>query len=67
MHFLEWLTGSVPNPSPPRSIDEIRRDLAERDAPHLERLDDVEESLLQLTAEVGLVDLHRRLREIKDR
>lgn len=54
----------VPAPAP-RSYEEIRADLEDREAPHVHRLNRVEESLLVLTAEAGLEDLKRRIEEIK--
>jgi hypothetical protein len=59
MWLLEWLSRSAA--PAPRSYDAIRADLEAREAPALQRLTRVEESLLSLTAEAGLIDLQRRL------
>lgn len=65
MGVLDWISPSVP-PVPPRSHDEIRAAVERRDEDPLRRLNRTEESLLRLTAEVGLDDLRRRLEQIRD-
>lgn len=65
MWLLDWLSRSDPA-HPPRSYDEIRAAVAEREAPNLQRLNRTEESLLSLTAEAGLEDLRRRIETLRD-
>lgn len=65
MRLLDWIGGSVPPPPEPRTYDEIRATVEQRDAAPLRRLNRTEESLLALTAEVGLDDLKRRLEAIR--
>lgn len=51
----------------PRSFEQIRRDIERGpDGVHLRRLNRVEESLFELTAEAGLEDLKRRLERHRD-
>jgi hypothetical protein len=63
MWLLEWLSRS--SAPAPRSYDAIRADLEAREAPALQRLTHVEESLLSLTAEAGLEDLRRRMESMR--
>lgn len=61
MHLLDWI--SAPPAPGPRTFDEIRATVDQRDAAAVRRLNRTEESLLALTAEVGLDDLKRRLEQ----
>lgn len=65
MRLLDWIGGSIPPPPQPRTYDEIRAAIAQRDADPLRRMRRAEASLLALTAEVGLDDLRRRLEAIR--
>lgn len=65
MSLLEWLCRPARIEPAPRSFEEIKRAVEDRDRPHLDRLTRVEESLLALTAEAGLEDLKRQLERIK--
>lgn len=60
MWLLDRFGSSAP-PPPPRSVDEIRAAVDDRDAVHVQRLTRAEESLLATAAEAGLDDLRRRL------
>lgn len=64
MWLLSWVGGSRGDLPEPRSYEEIREDVEQRDAVNLQRLSHVEESLLTLTAEVGLEDLRRRMEQL---
>lgn len=64
MWLLDWLSRS---PAPePRSYEEIKADIDERERPHIQRLNRTEQSLLALTAESGLEDLRRRIETLRD-
>jgi hypothetical protein len=64
MWLLEWIGGSRGEPPEPRTYEEIRADVERRESEHIARLNQVEASLLTLTAEAGLEDLRRRMEQI---
>jgi hypothetical protein len=63
MWLLQRLAGRSEDTAPPRSVDEIRAEIELRDSRHVRRFNRVEQSLYELTAEVGLEDLRRRIEE----